>query len=77
MRKPRGMVTRVTGGIELTVLVLGALFNVHVFELAGFEDLAAFLALDELRLLIAAHDLDARVLAGRFNCGFWRRDGRL
>jgi len=39
-------------------------FNVHIFEFAGLEDLAALLALDKLRFLITAHNLHTWVLAG-------------
>ena len=53
------------------------LFDVHVFELAGFEDFTALLALDEFRLFIAADDFHARVLARRLHTCVLRRDGRL
>ena len=43
---------------------LRAVFNAHVFEFAGLEDLAAFHALDEFSFLVAAHDLHTRVFAG-------------
>ena len=39
------------------------LFDVHVFEFAGLEDLAALLALDELGIFVAADDLHARMFA--------------
>ena len=45
-------------------VVLGPLFEVHILEFAGFEDFAAFLALDEFRLFVAAYDLHAGMLAG-------------
>jgi hypothetical protein len=38
-------------------------FDVHVLEFAGFEDLAAFLAFDEFGVFFTRHDLNARVLA--------------
>jgi hypothetical protein len=47
---------------ELELLFLAAFFDVHVFEFAGLEDLAALLALDELRIFIATDDLHTRVL---------------
>jgi len=39
------------------------LFDGHVFEFAGFEDVAAFQALNEFGVLFAGHDLHTRVLA--------------
>src|SRR5215472_13763161 len=62
---------------RLDLLILRALFDVHVLELARFEDLAAFLALDEFRILITAHDLHTRMLTRLFHAGVLRRDGRL
>ena len=53
---------RHNGGVSVGILRL--LFDVHVLELAGVEDFAALLALDELRFFIAAHDLHTRVLTG-------------
>ncbi len=41
-----------------------ALFDAHVLEFAGFEDLAAFQTLNEFGIFVAADDLHARVLAG-------------
>jgi hypothetical protein len=37
-------------------------FDDHVFKLAGFEDLAAFEALDEFGVLLTGYDLHTRVL---------------
>ena len=42
---------------------LNSFLNVHVFEFAGFEDVAALYAFHELSVLVAAHDLNARVFA--------------
>ena len=53
-----------------------ALFDVHVFEFAGLEDLAAFFALDEFRILIATDNLDARVLAGWLHVCAWAGGSR-
>lgn len=39
------------------------LLDVHVLEFAGFENLAAFHALDEFRILFAGDDLHTRMLA--------------
>ncbi len=50
---------------------LRVLFDVHVFELAGLEDLAALFAFDEFAVFVAAHDLHARVLAGLLNFYAW------
>jgi len=44
--------------------ILNVVFDIHVLELAGFEDLAAFFALHEFRFLVAAHDLHSRMFAG-------------
>lgn len=40
-----------------------AFLNAHVFELAGFENFTALEALDEFGVLIAADNLNARMLA--------------
>src|ERR1700756_1408034 len=48
---------------ESNLAFLGALFDIHVFELAGLEDFAALLAFDELGILGSADDLHAWVLA--------------
>jgi hypothetical protein len=42
---------------------LGLIFHSHIVEFAGFKDFAAFQALDELGLFVAAHQLHARMLA--------------
>jgi hypothetical protein len=39
------------------------LFDGHVFEFAGFEDVAALQALNEFGVFFAGHDLHTRVLA--------------
>jgi hypothetical protein len=56
---------------------LGALFDIHVFEFAGLEDLAAFFAFDELRFFIPADDLHAGVLARLLRITALGRSGRL
>jgi hypothetical protein len=38
------------------------LFDGHVFEFAGFEDVAAFETLNEFGVFFAGHDLHTRVL---------------
>jgi hypothetical protein len=43
--------------------LLHAFLNAHVFELAGFENLAAFEALDKFGVFVAADNLHARMLA--------------
>ncbi|MGA8431239.1 MAG: hypothetical protein WB729_15565 [Candidatus Sulfotelmatobacter sp.] len=48
---------------DLRLAFLNSFLDVHVFEFAGFEDVAALHALDEFGVLVAAHDLNARVLA--------------
>ena len=47
----------------LLVFFFDFLFDRHVFEFAGFEDVTAFLTFDVLRILVAGDDLHARVLA--------------
>jgi hypothetical protein len=42
-------------------------FDGHIFEFAGFEDLSAFNAFDEFTVFFASDDLHARVLAGSHN----------
>jgi hypothetical protein len=54
-----------------------AFFDIHVLEFTGFKDLAAFLTLDEFRILVPAHNLHARVLAGLLYISGWRGRGRL
>src|ERR1700686_4712448 len=61
---------------ELNLAFLGALFDIHVFEFAGFEDFAALRALNELRILGSADNLHAWVLAGLLHITALRR-GRL
>ena len=39
------------------------LFGVHILEFAGFEDFPAVLALDKFGIFVAAHDLNAKMLA--------------
>jgi len=54
------------GGFDSRLLrfAFGALFDAHVPQFAGFEDLTALKAFHKFSVLIAAHDLDARVFAG-------------
>jgi hypothetical protein len=40
-----------------------ALFDAHVLQFAGLEDLAALQALHELGIFVAAHNLHARMFA--------------
>jgi hypothetical protein len=54
-----------------------SLFDVHVLELAGLEDLSALLAFDELGIFVAADDLHAQMLAGLRRLYVLRRRGRL
>lgn len=51
------------GDRGLAFLQLG-FFDIHVSELAGFEDLATLKALDEFRLFFAGHNFHAGVLTG-------------
>jgi hypothetical protein len=60
----------------LDLAFLASFFDIHVFEFAGLEDFAALLALDELRILVSADNLHARVLAGLLHITYLRR-GRL
>ena len=62
---------------RLRFALFNPLFDIHVLEFAGFEDFAAFLALDELRIFIAADDLHARMLAGLVHICALRRGGRV
>lgn len=50
--------------------IFHAFFDAHVFEFAGFKDLAAFQTFQELGIFIAANHLDAWMLAWRF-CVLW------
>jgi hypothetical protein len=56
---------------------LDALFDVHVFEFTGLEDLAAVFALDEFGVFVAADDLHTRMLARLRFTDVLRRRGRL
>ena len=56
-------------------LFVDAFFDAHVFEFAGFEDLAAFEALDEFGIFVTADDLNARMLTRL--AGLLRLRGRL
>jgi hypothetical protein len=57
-------VTRL-GDEEVSVVVLQcAFFDIHVLEFTGLEDFTAFFAFHELRVLIAAYDLNAQMLTG-------------
>lgn len=47
-------------------------FNGHVFEFAGFKDVAAFLAFYKFSVVVAGYYPDARVPAGFLhNCAIW------
>jgi hypothetical protein len=50
------------------------LFDGHVFEFARFEDFAALFALDELQVLFASYDLNARVLTRIHDFSLWLVD---
>jgi hypothetical protein len=65
----------VSNGLDLAVL--RALFDVHVLEFTRLKNLAALLTLDELRVLVAADNLYARVLAGLLDLAALGRSGRL
>src|ERR1700693_5551665 len=68
--KARAEITSVTRGVperESNLAFLGALFDIHVFEFAGFEDFAALLALHELGILGSADNLYAWGLAVLFD----------
>lgn len=56
---------------------MGVLFDVHVFELARLEDLAALFAFDEFGVFVAAYDLDLQVFARLLHIRVLRGDGRL
>jgi hypothetical protein len=55
----------------------GTLFDVHVLEFTGLEDLAALFAFYEFSFVVAANDLHARVLARLLWLYALRRSGRL
>jgi hypothetical protein len=52
-----------TRGKESRFVCQFGLFDGHVFEFAGFENLAAFQAFNEFGVFFASHDLHTRVLA--------------
>jgi hypothetical protein len=77
---PRPVITSVTSCAEMrtsNLALVGAFFDIHVLEFTGFKDLAAFLTLDEFRILVPAHNLHARVPAGRLYVSGLRGRGRL
>jgi hypothetical protein len=51
------------GRAESRVVAQFGFFNIHVFELAGIKDFAAFGALDELGVFFAGHHLHTGMLA--------------
>jgi hypothetical protein len=68
---------RAPGALVSSIFQL-ALFDLHVFELARFEDFAAFQAFDKLGIFLASYDADTGVLArlhGVFLLGWFRRAG--
>jgi hypothetical protein len=78
--KASAAITFVTGKASRRGLGFGipsALFDAHVLELAGLEDLAAFLTFDELGVFIAADDLHTGMLAGLLLLCAGRRRRRL
>jgi hypothetical protein len=62
---------------RLSIVFLRALFDVHVLKFAGLENFAALLALHELRVFVAAHNLNAWVPARCFDFCVLARNGRL
>lgn len=63
--------------LEARILQLSGLgFDLHVPELVRVEDLAAFLALDELRVFLACDDANSWVFAGSIHCQGWAPRGR-
>src|SRR5580698_8915319 len=74
-RDYEGHATRSARRRDSDFVFLCVLFDVHVLELAGLEDLAALFAFDEFAVFLAAHDLHARVLAGLLDFYAWA--GRL
>jgi hypothetical protein len=66
-----------TAGNKSDLSFLDIFFDIHVLEFAGLEDLAAFLTLDKLRILVASYDLYARMLARLLLVTALRRSGRL
>jgi len=64
----RGKVDRLRGidkivGENLNILGFDVLFNVHVFELAGFKNIATFLAFNKFSVFVAGHNPHARMPA--------------
>jgi hypothetical protein len=55
------------GGEKSTLVRELCVFDSHIFELAGFEDLATFQAFHELGVFLAGHNLHPRVLTW-LNC---------
>jgi len=74
-RKVGSYVTGVTP--ESDFGVFGALFDIHVLELTGLEDLAALYTLHELGIFVAADDLHARMFARLLRTCILRGSGRL
>jgi hypothetical protein len=64
-------------GCRLQLAALSALFDAHVLKFAGLENVAAFQAFDELGVILAAHNLHARVLAGLLVGSVGNVQGRL
>lgn len=62
---------------ESQIRIFALLFDVHVLKFAGLEDFATFLAFNELRILVAAHDLHTRMLTGLLHIYVLRGGGRL
>lgn len=63
--------------IKLFFVAKLGFFDGHVFELAGFKDVAAFLALYVLGIFVPGDDLHARVFAEFWADFFLRRLRRL
>jgi len=66
--------TRIASSESFLGFALSPLFDAHVLEFAGLENLTAFQALHELCVFIAAHDLHARMLAGWLVAGLRVRE---
>jgi hypothetical protein len=62
---------------RLRLVLLRAIFDVHVFKLTGLEDFAALFALDEFSILVAAYDLHTRMLTRLLRTYVLWRGGRL
>jgi hypothetical protein len=54
-----------------------AFLDIHIFELAGFEDLATLEALDKFRVFIPRNDLDAWMAARLWNGLILRLSGKI